>query len=229
MLVEDLMTRDAVTVGPKTSLKEAAELLSRHRISGVPVCDESGRVLGVVSEADIVEKQQGFAPPHGGLLDWLFEKADGASAKLSARSAGEAMSSPPLVIDAKANVTQAARLMVERRVNRLPVLREGRLVGIVSRADLVRAFGRSDEEIRSEIEALLLQTLWVDPERLEIGIEQGEVSLAGRVDNRSTAELIAGSVLRVPGVVDVRSDLTWDVDDWARRTSASANRLPHRL
>ena len=228
MHVESLMSRDVVTVAPETSLKEVAALLSRHRITGLPVCDADQRVLGVVSEADILRKEEGRAPSTTGLLSWLFERDDESLDKVSARTAGEAMTSPAITIEPGRPVSDAARLMLERQVNRLPVVMEGKLLGIVTRADLVRAFNRPDEEILREIsEDVLLRTLWISPDRVTISVEGGEVSLAGEMENRTQAELAAAYVSRVPGVVDVHSDLTWQVDDLARRTGSA--QLPRRL
>ncbi len=228
MRVENLISRDVVTVGPETPLKEVAAILSRHRISGVPVCDAGRHVLGVVSEADILRKEEGRAPSATGPLSWLFEAHDELLVKVSARTAGEAMTSPAITIEPGRPVSEAARLMLERQVNRLPVVLEGKLVGIVTRADLVRAFHRPDEEIVREIsEDVLLGTLWISPDRVTISVERGEVSLAGETENRTQAELAVAYVRRVPGVVDVHSELTWLVDDLARRTRTT--RRPRRL
>jgi CBS domain-containing protein len=228
MHVESLMSRDVVTVTAETPLKEVAALLSRHRISGVPVCDADQHVLGVVSEADILRKEEGRALSTTGLLSWLFERDDESLDKVSARTAGEAMTSPAITIEPGRPVSEAAKLMLERQVNRLPVVLEGKLLGIVTRADLVRAFNRPDEEILREIsEDVLLRTLWISPDRVTISVEGGEVSLAGEMENRTQAELAVAYVSRVPGVVDVHSDLTWQVDDLARRTGSA--QLPRRL
>jgi CBS domain-containing protein len=222
MRVDELMSPDVVSVAPDTSLKDVAALLSRHGISGVPVCEADGQVLGVVSEADILRKEEGRGPGRSSLLSWLFESDADSLAKVSARTAGEAMTSPAITIEPGRPVSEAARLMGERGVNRLPVVRAGELVGIVTRADLVRAFHRPDAEILREIsEDVLLRTLWISPDRVRISVENGEVSLDGEVDHRTEAELAEAFVRRVPGVVDVRSALTWSVDDLARRTSFS--------
>jgi CBS domain-containing protein len=221
--VEHLMTRDVATVSPETSLKEVAGILADRGISGLPVCDSGGRVVGVVSEADILRKEQGVAPGRGSVLDWLLGHTDDPAEKLAAHTAGEAMSAPALTIDAGRPVSEAARLMVDRGVNRLPVTSGDDLVGIVTRADLVRAFRRSDEEIEREIrEDVLLHTLWIQPARLEIAVEEGEVTLTGTLETRTEAELAAAYVRRVPGVVDVRADLGWQVDDLARRTGGGS-------
>jgi CBS domain-containing protein len=227
MRVEQVMSREVLTVAPETPLKDVAGMLSRHRISGLPVCDANGRVLGVISEADILRKEQGRTPEGSDLFAWLFERDNEAAAKIAARTAGEAMTSPAVSIEPGRPLSEAARLMIERSINRLPVVANNELVGIVTRADLVRAFHRSDEEITHEIsDDVLLRTLWISPERLTISVENGEVTLGGKVDNRSEAELAAAFVSRVPGVIDVHSNLTWSVDDLARRTGSE--RLPRR-
>jgi CBS domain-containing protein len=226
MKVEQLMTRDPMTVTPETTLKDVAAILSSQGISGLPVVDADRRVLGVVSEADILRKEQGLGGGRGGgVLDWLLDR-DEPDPKLEARTAGEAMTSPALTIEPGRPAAEAAKLMVEKKINRLPVVSNGRLVGIVTRADLVRAFHRSDEEIEREIrEDVLLNTLWIDPSRVSISVSNGEVSLSGDVETRTQAELVEAYVRRVPGVVDVRSELTWTVDDLARRSE----QLPRRL
>jgi CBS domain-containing protein len=210
MRVEDVMTREVVTVGRQTSLKAVAEILATRRISGLPVV-EDGRVLGVVSEADIVEKEAGRPTP--GALERLRGRTH-ASAKSSARTAGEAMTSPALTVSPLYDVARAAWLMAERRINRLPVVAEdGELVGIVTRADLVGAFARSDEEIARELrEDVVVGALWMDPKGLEIAVEDGGVTLSGEVDQKPQAELLERFAARVPGVVSVRSELRWRVE-----------------
>lgn len=222
MRVEHLMSRNVVTVSPETSLKEVAEQLVARRISGVPVCDGGGRLLGVVSEADVLQQELGVHPDADSTFEWLFGHP-GARERLAARTAGEAMSSPAITIDAGRPVTEAAALLLERRIGRLPVVHGGALVGILTRADLVRAFSRTDEEIEREIrEDVLLRTLWIEPSLLEVDVDRGEVTLAGRVGTRTEAELAAAYVGRVPGVVAVHVDLTWEDDDLARRSGRGA-------
>jgi len=226
MKIESLMTKHVVTATPETPLKRVARVLTRYRISGVPVVD-AGIVLGVVTEADILCKEQGLAPQPGGPFGRLFEKADAAEgSRLLARTAAEAMTAPPVTISPHAPVTEAARIMITRHVNRLPVVDDGRLVGIVSRADLVRAFHRTDEEIERELnEDVLLRQLWVSTDDVHVAVDDGVVELGGTVENRTQAELVAAYALRVPGVVDVTSNLTWRVDDKARRRK----RMPQRV
>lgn len=212
MKVQDVMTREVTTVAPEASLKEVAETLVASRISGLPVVDDSRAVLGVISEADIVGKEAG-APPERSLLGRLLHPSD--HSKLDARTTSEAMTSPAVTILQDREVAEAARTMMEQSVNRLPVVDgSGRLVGIVTRADLVRAFVRSDAEIETELrEGVVTQKLWIDPTDLHITVENGEVALRGKVDSKADAELLEYFATRVPGVVAVHSTLRWTMDD----------------
>src|ERR1700758_4987565 len=106
MKIESLMTKHVVTATPETPLKRVARMLTRYRISGVPIVDADGKVVGLVTEADILCKEQGLAPEPGGLLGWLFEKADEEGSRLLARTAAEAMTSPPVTIAPQASVTE---------------------------------------------------------------------------------------------------------------------------
>jgi CBS domain-containing protein len=217
MKVLDVMTTDVLTVSSETPLREVAALLSRRRISGLPVVDE-GRVVGVVSEGDILAKERGPSSERRGWFGVLFEDEAAAELKLEARTAGTAMTSPALTISPERPVAEAAGVMVDEGVNRLPVVdSDGKLVGIVSRADLVRAFVRSDGELEREIrEDVLLRSLWIAPERVVVEVEDGAVALRGQVENRETAEMLPDFVRRVPGVVAVQSDVSWE-DESGRR------------
>lgn len=223
MRVADLMTQDVLVVSPGTALKEAAALLVARGISGLPVCDGDRRVLGVVSEADIVWKTQGYPPERRRFLHWFIDHAGDDQTRLDARDAGSAMTAPALTIAPGADVTTAARLMVTKRVNRLPVVDDdGRLVGIITRADLVRAFNRPDAEIEAEIlDQVLIRTMWIDPKAVELRVEDGDVVLTGQVETRSAAEIVESYIRRVPGVVAVSCVLTWSVDDRSRQASHS--------
>lgn len=211
MRVEDVMTGKVATVGPATPLKEVAAILVERNISGLPVVDESGRVLGVVSERDIVEKEATTAAPgRRRRLPRRRERLDDLHrVKLAATTAAEAMTSPALTIDASRPLAEAASLMVANGVKRLPVVAAGRLVGIVSRADLVRAFLRSDEEIANEIrEEVAFGTFAIPPESLHVEVSAGQVTLGGEVETFETVDLLTAFAARVPGVVSVRSHLT---------------------
>lgn len=214
MTVEELMTKDVVTVSPEMSLKDVATLLIEKRISGVPVV-EGHKVVGVVSEGDILFKEQGHQLSDSGFFArLLFPPPPEEEAKLTARTAGDAMTSPPVTIDFYRQAAAAARLMIERGVNRLPVLRHEKLVGILTRADLVRAFTRPDQEVAREItDEIVGRAFWHPPESVKVDVKDGEVALSGEVENEAAAKGMPTAVERVPGVVSVSSTLTWRKED----------------
>lgn len=215
MKVEDLMSREVVTVAPETPLKDVATLLVEQRISGVPVVDHDREVVGVVSEADILIKERGPRPRHGGLLGWLLDGGVPDDERLAARTARGAMTRPAITVGARASVAEAARLMTQNGIKRLPVVSSNDiLVGIVTRSDLVRAFARSDEEILREIqEDVVRQTLWIEGTGPNVRVNRGEVTLSGELERRSDVELLERLVARVPGVVSVLSRVSWRWDD----------------
>jgi CBS domain-containing protein len=208
MRVRDLMTAEVVHARPSMSLKDGAALLAANGISGVPVVGDEGTVVGVLSEADILMKA-GAVDPRTGLLHWLFEPDPVFEQKLRARTVGDAMTAPAITVDPDVPVHRAAARMVDEGVNRLPVVEGGELVGIVTRADLVRAFARTDAEIAEEIESeVLRRTLWLEPGQVTVDVSDGVVGLTGQVETRTDAELLPLFVRRVPGVIDVKADLT---------------------
>ena len=209
MRVRDVMTQDVATVAPDTDLRDLAALLVEKRISGVPVV-EGGRVVGVVSERDILFKERPSEGLSRGVLAWLMDEGD-LTLKIDARTAGEAMTSPPLTIAPSRGVADAAATMLDESVSRLPVVDHGRLVGIVTRHDLVRAFARSDEQIRREIDTdPLVRSYWRRPSDYHIAVENGAVTLSGKVGSKEQAKLIEAFVDRVPGVVGITSRLHWE-------------------
>jgi CBS domain-containing protein len=207
MKVSDLMSVEVLTTTPETPLKEAAALLAKRGISGVPVVDENGAVVGVLSEADILVKAGGELP-RSGLLGWLLEPDFDLQDKIGARTVGEAMSAPAVTITPGRFVHEAAALMIAESVNRLPVVEDGKLLGILTRADVVRAFTRTDAEIADEIrEEILKRTLWLEPGAVSMDVVEGAVHLEGEVETEADAELLPVFVARVPGVVSVQTNL----------------------
>jgi CBS domain-containing protein len=217
MNVRDVMTQPVQTANPATPLREVAARLVEHRISGVPVVDHAGTVVGVVSEADFLIKEEGRAAIHGRPFARVFgQSADSHAqlAKLDAVTAGQAMTSPAITISPGRSISEAAAIMTRRHVNRLPVVEDGVLVGIVTRADLVRAYVRSDEELAETIrDEVLPRNLWLDPRTFTVSIRDGVVSIAGRVERRSTAAMVERVLRSVPGVIDVQAAIEWSMDD----------------
>jgi CBS domain-containing protein len=204
------MSFPVVCASVGTPLKEVAATLVERRISGLPVVDDEMRVLGVVSESDIVVRERGAGRSRFDLLAWLSE-SEGVEleAKLRARTAGEAMSQPAVTIAPDAPLSRAAAYMVDRGVDRLPVVDAWRrLVGIVTRADLVRAFARSDTELERDIRQEVADAafVWCTPGHVGVEIVGGDVTLTGEVESSEVAEQLVAAAERVPGVLSVRAD-----------------------
>jgi CBS domain-containing protein len=212
MKVQDVMTTDVATTDPDAPLKEAALELVRRRISGMPVVDDDRHVLGVVSEADILAKEGDDRRGGGGFLQWLVDPGDPwITARFDAVTVGEAMSQPAQTITADRPLADAATIMLDEGINRLPVVDDdGKLIGLVSRGDLVRAFARPDDEIRRDIEEdVIRKALWLDPSAVDVTVANGMVTLAGEVASAADAELLPTFTRKVPGVVEVSSTLTY--------------------
>ena len=210
MEIGDLMTTTVITVGPESALKDAAAILAKSRVSGLPVVDARGAVIGVLSEGDIVYRES-----RGAAAEDRFGSRRGPSAqvdsKLVSTTVGGLMSSPAVTIGPRRPVTEVAQTMIEKGVNRLPVVDdEGQLVGIVTRSDLLRALVRSDDEVAAEIrEDVLHRQLWLEAGHVRVDVDRGRVRLTGLVETQTDAESIPILVQRVPGVVSVVSRLGW--------------------
>jgi CBS domain-containing protein len=210
MKVSDVMTENVFTVTADTPLKVVATRMLEYGVSGMPVVAEEDRVVGVVSETDILFKER-LAPERHGVVDWLVHYGeDPPQAKLDARTAGDAMTTPAVTIASGRSVADAAALMLDVRVDRLPVVDSGRLVGIVTRTDLVRAFTRSDETIEREIrEEGLFKRFWMGDSHVTVTVEEGNVVFEGRVDSEDLAQSLVRFAELTPGVLSVESKLTW--------------------
>lgn len=206
MKVADLMTTDVVTATPDTALKIAARELAARGVSGMPVVDDSGHVIGVLSEADVLAKEVDGRRTGNALLRLL--EGPPVDDRFDALTVGEAMTAPAIVIRPERPVTEAATVLLNEGINRLPVVGdEGALLGIVTRADLVRAFARDDAAIHEEIVRTAREDLWIDPARLVVVVEDGLVTLDGELDHDADVRMLATFARRVPGVVEVTSTL----------------------
>lgn len=213
-LVQDVMTRDVLVVSPDTPYREVVDSLVRGRVTAVPVVDAERRVIGVVSEADVLHKVEFIGDER---QRRTFERPSRRAAREKAHAAvaADLMSAPAITVEPETPIVAAARRIEAARVKRLPVVdADGRLVGIVSRRDLLRMHTRPDQEIRDDIvENVLRRALWIDPVRVEVGVADGTVTMSGRLDRKSTVALLVRLVADVPGVVTVIDQLAWDFDD----------------
>ena len=213
MKLEDLMTTDVITVGVDTSLKEAARRMIEAGISGLLVTGDRGELLGIVSEADFVagesHRREKTKPR---ILRWFLEDGDVPTFE---RTVGDIMTTGVLTLPPEADHPEAARLMQKAGIKRIPIVTDdGRLLGLVSRSDILRAFARSDSEIAEEIaDHVMRKVLWLDPHRVTVRVEDGNVTISGRLETRSDAELLVELTKRLDGVVSVVDSLTWEFDN----------------
>ncbi|EGX57292.1 hypothetical protein SZN_23651 [Streptomyces zinciresistens K42] len=223
-MVSDLMTTPVVSVRRGTGFKEIAKLLAEHGITAVPVVDDDERAVGVVSEADLLRKEAAQLDP-AGLLP-VLRPGPTDRAKARATTAEGLMNSPAVTARAQWTAVEAAQVMERHHVKRLPVVDEaGRLVGLVSRADLLRVFLRGDSAIREEISGeVLLRTLGITPGTVAVRVVDGRVSLKGTVERRSLVPVAVRLCQGVDGVVDVSAELHHRVDDSSAAGEPAASR-----
>ena len=209
--VKDVMTGEVVAVRRDASYKEMAAWLRQYRVSAFPVIDENRRVIGVVSEADLLAKEA-LAGDHAGIPAAItgilhhkdYKKAEGLTA-------GDLMTHPAVTVRSEDSVEHAARLMYTLQVKRLPVVDAGGyLVGIVSRADLLTVFDRSDEQIHAEIvNDIILRDFLVDPALFTVAVADGVVTVKGAPETADLGHRLVTRIRRVQGVVAVRDELSY--------------------
>jgi CBS domain-containing protein len=249
LTVDDLMTRKVICVTENTPVKELVALMKRHNISGLPVVDDDGTLVGIVSEVDLltilgepVQEGGSSRKRTHGWVDWLMRSRRlrhiGEEPDLS--TAGSFMTRDVVTAHASTPIREAARAMIEAKIKRLPVVDEAnKVVGIISRQDLLRPFLQSDEQIRQEVlDNIAKRVLWINPSELNVVVNQGVVDIHGQVALRSQKEILIELTRRVNGVVAVEDHLLANEDDrqaepeWLRRESREAEpwaRVAHML
>ena len=209
--VKDVMTTRVVSVRKDTSFKEMAAALRENRVSAFPVTDDDGKVIGVVSEADLLTKQAldgGYDGMPGMITGLLRHKEQG---KARGMTAGDLMTGPAVTVVPGDTVEDAARLMYKRKVKRLPVIdTDGRLAGIISRADVLSVYGRPAAEIAREIRQDVIMTGFRgDPGSFTVTVKDGIVTLEGFPDTTRQGRNILAEAWHIEGVVSVRDRLTY--------------------
>lgn len=214
LTVADVMTTEVVTVPEDTGFKAVAELLAERHITAVPVTDRYDRIAGVVSETDLMRKEEYQRSSR--LHWWQRWTRRHQLAKATAVTAGQLMTGPAITVSQESTIDEAAQLMAARDITRLVVTdAEGYfLVGIVTRSDLLKAYTATDSEILRRIRLDVIQhALWDDPFGVEVTVTDGVVTLSGQIDRRSLAPIAEKLTREVDGVVDVHNELTWAFDD----------------
>ena len=207
-IVKDVMSTHVIAVRQDATFKEMASRLREQRVSAFPVLDGDNKVIGIVSEADLLTKEALAGEIPGAFHTMTHHREQ---AKAAALTAADLMTKPAVTIRPDETVTRAARLMYSRRVKRLPVTAEdGTLIGIVSRADVLSVFSRPDADIRHEItQDLILGTYLCDPAHFTVTVKDGIVTIEGAPETTAVGRDIIESARHVEGVVAVRDRLTY--------------------
>jgi CBS domain-containing protein len=213
MKVGHLMTTDVITIGRDASLKEAARRMIDAGVSGLVVTDDDGALDGVITEADFVKTESDRrATKRARLLRWFSSEEGFPSTE---RHVADVMTADVVTLGPDADHAEAARVMRKAGIKRIPIVDDqSKLLGIVSRSDILRAFARPDADVLKEIrEHVMGKVLWIDPKRVEVSSDEGNVTLSGRLETKSDATLLEDLAKRVDGVVSVKTALTWEVDN----------------
>jgi CBS domain-containing protein len=206
--VRDVMATRVVAVGRTASFKAMIVRMRKARISAFPVIDDEGRVIGVVSQADMLDKEADLATNPGSLASVL---RFGGHAKADGVTAADLMTSPPVTASPDTSLAEAARLMRDHQVKRLPVIdATGHLIGIVSRGDVLSVFTRPDADIRREAaEEMIAESLMMDSRGLGVTVQDGIVTLLGRPETRQVGRDLVEAVRHIDGVISVRDQLSY--------------------
>lgn len=209
--VKDVMTTHVVAVHQNAAFKDMAARLREHRVSAFPVLDDDDKVIGVVSEADLLTKEALEYSVAGRVNGILHHREQ---VKAAGVTAADLMTKPPVTIGPNEFVSHAARLMYSRKVKRLPVVDDdGRLLGIVSRADVLSVYSRPDADIKHDIiDGIIVGTLLTDPARFTITVKDGIVTATGVPENASVGHDMIDEIRHVEGVVTVRDRLDYPPD-----------------
>ena len=209
--VRSAMTTEVVTVHPDTPFKQLVQVLAEHGFDALPVVDETGALLGVVSGADLTCHEE--EPPSLGTLLVGGRSVREHVRKARGRTARELMSSPARTVGPDQEVCVALKEMARGGVGRVVVVEQGRVVGMLARSDLLRVFLRSDEDLQRDVEAAVLEQVGSVPHDLQVVVADGVAHLRGWVERTAAAWAAAAAAAAVPGVVDVDDSLASDIDD----------------
>lgn len=219
-LVSEVMATRVARVRPETPLEQVEELLRERGVNAVPVVDDQDHVLGVVSAMDLtLERKRGSRVPAALLECMARHPAGGKGARTTAV---DRMSSPVVSVTPEVSLRTAARLLQVHGIHHLPVVANGKLVGMVTRRDLLAAFMRTDEQVRRQIAHALEMTFHLTPDQVAVAVHDGVVRLEGRLELRSLAGELERFAAAPDGVIGVESKLEWQLDDTVPATTPRA-------
>lgn len=219
MQAADIMTRNVITVAPDDSVRDAALMMLKNRISAVPVLDNQGRPVGVVSEGDLLRRAEIGTDERRPWWRELFagnERLARDYIRAHGRKVSDIMTATVISAGPETELTEIASLMERNSIKRVPIVKDGRLVGLVSRADLLRAFAEcsnivsatqtiEDEQIRTRLDAELRTLRWLSPGKFNVAVDHGVVELWAAVDSEAERKALVVAAETVPGVTGINS------------------------
>jgi CBS domain-containing protein len=224
MRADEVMTRNPTTIAPEAAVAEAVRLMLEARVSGLPVVNDAGALVGVITEGDLLSRAElGTEKKRSKWLEFLFGPGRSAEdfVQSHGRRVGEVMTRTPISVAPDARLDEVVGLMIDKRVKRLPVVEGGRLVGVVSRADLLRALSGAfaaapaaegavgDEDLVAKIRAALAAESWAPSTSLDIRAVGGVVELWGSILDERQRDAIRVAVENVAGVKDIVDHMVW--------------------
>lgn len=222
MRAADIMTPRAITTSPDASIAEAIRLMLQNRISGLPVVDAAGNLAGIVTEGDFLRRaEDNTEKRRTHWLEFLLGpgRLAGEYVRTHGRKVGDVMTRAPVTAEENTAVEEIVRLMETKRIKRIPIVRGNKVVGIVSRANLLHVLGRlaaeakpmsqGDSDIRAKIVAELEKQSWAPTAGINVIVKDGEVELKGAIFDERQRQALKVAVENVPGVKAVRDHLVW--------------------
>lgn len=219
MKAQDIMTKDVVTVRPEMTVHQIATLMARKHVSGLPVVSKDGDVLGIISESDLIHRTELGTADAPRALAVVFADPSMAQdfAKAHGKTAHEIMSRPVISVHCDSNLNEVADLLEQRRIKRVPVLKDGRIVGIIARSDLVRALAQVETKpasitlgsgvIHQAITDALKDQPWLDTSYVSYAVKDGKVHVTGFVRSDADRNALRVLVQELPGVLGVEDHL----------------------
>ncbi|MGI9609610.1 MAG: CBS domain-containing protein [Acidimicrobiia bacterium] len=212
MKLRNLMSSNVLTISPDAPLKQAARLMMDAGVSGLPVVTSDGTLVGIITEADFVATEADRRKKERARLLRFLDRGDEIPSQ--ERLVGDVMTPHVHTLGPDTDHADAARLMKAERVKRVPVTEGGKLIGLVSRTDMLKAFARPDDEIAEEIrDHVMHEILWVNPNRVQVVVKDGNVVLTGLLETKSDCTLLIALTRRLDGVVSVKDQLTFEIDN----------------
>jgi CBS domain-containing protein len=202
------MNTPVITIGPNAPFQEIVSVMLAHAVGGLPVVDDNGRVLGIVTKADLLPNVEA---PRTELIpwrrpSWRAEQITDKHGVVGETTAGDLMTKDVITAGEETGTHQLGQLMLSHRINRLPIVKHGVLVGIVTRTDILKSFKRSDHAVLAAIQEMIEHELWIDPQKLRVVCLNGAVTVSGEVERRSERDLAVRLIKTTDGVVGVDAD-----------------------